>query len=206
MTPTNPLQPNLAFNEYTHGFNATQRPATNTNRERPSNADKGTARALSTNAAHNLGVKATVKQYGSQIENAGSMTIRDKQNSNSNLNYATNQAFAQSIAPPKPAKKKGPFARFDQVNEKIKIQVNVRDTSVSSNDEASVFNNTLKNKLDGFAYNVDDQDNLNNTGSVNVHKYDRVKAGFNVSYDSNSFQGIKNNLFKQTAAGQNHQG
>jgi hypothetical protein len=32
---------------------------------------------------------------------------------------------------------------------------------------------------------------------------DRIRAGFNVSYDSNSFQGIKNNLILQTKAGQN---
>jgi hypothetical protein len=28
-----------------------------------------------------------------------------------------------------------------------------------------------------------------------------LKTGFNVSYDSNSFQGIKNNLIMQTKAG-----
>jgi len=33
-------------------------------------------------------------------------------------------------------------------------------------------------------------------------KIDRIKAGFNVSYDSNTFQGIKNNLIMQTKAGQ----
>ena len=35
------------------------------------------------------------------------------------------------------------------------------------------------------------------------HRFDKLKAGFNVSYDSNSFQGIKNNLIMQTKAGQN---
>ena len=35
------------------------------------------------------------------------------------------------------------------------------------------------------------------------HMYDKLKAGFNVSYDSTSFQGIKNNLIQQTKAGQN---
>lgn len=35
-----------------------------------------------------------------------------------------------------------------------------------------------------------------------AYKYDRIKAGFNVSYDSNSFQGIKNNLIQQTKVGQ----
>lgn len=36
--------------------------------------------------------------------------------------------------------KRGPHAKFDQVYEKIRIQVNVRDTSISSNEGTGNFN------------------------------------------------------------------
>ena len=67
-------------------------------------------------------------------------------------------------------RKKGPQAKFDQVYEKVRIQVNVRDNSLSSNEGTGTFNN--------FGQNM---------GTISPAKIDRVRAGFNVSYDSNSF-------------------
>ena len=55
----------------------------------------------------------------------------------------------------------------------MRIQVNVRDNSVSSNEGTGT---------------------LNNIGKPSTEASTRLKTGFNVSYDSNSFQGIKNNL------------
>ena len=61
--------------------------------------------------------------------------------------------------------------------------MNVRDTSVSSNEGTGNFTNMLKLDQGDSKTSIDRvEDNPNS-----VSKYDRVKAGFNVSYDSNSF-------------------
>lgn len=78
--------------------------------------------------------------------------------------------------------------RFEQVIEKVRIQVNVRDSSISSNEGQAPLTNNLKNESkESFTYN---------DKSKTVRHHERVKAGFNVSYDSNTFQGIKNNLIQ----------
>jgi len=90
--------------------------------------------------------------------------------------------------------KRGPHAKFDQVYEKIRIQVNVRDTSISSNEGTGNFN--------GISATQGTNEDVEDETPSKAYKYDRIKAGFNVSYDSNSFQGIKNNLIQQTKVGQ----
>lgn len=104
--------------------------------------------------------------------------------------------------------------------EKIRFQVNVRDNSVSSNEGTqtmnqlqSLFQKTgtsagitgrLEGPNDPQRIQFDDEVSQERARDYSSsHRYDKLKAGFNVSYDSNSFQGIKNNLIMQTKAGQN---
>jgi len=114
--------------------------------------------------------------------------------------------------------RKGPHARFDQVVEKIRFQVNVRDNSVSSNEGTQTLNQLggLFHKTGTSAGAGGRPDGSNDPQRIQFddeasqerardysssHRFDKLKAGFNVSYDSNSFQGIKNNLIMQTKAG-----
>ena len=99
-----------------------------------------------------------------------------------------------------------------QAIEKIRFQVNVRDNSVSSNEGTSQPLNQLGTMLVrpeftaesmGGTLEPNQAESSPERLNAEVQRIDRLKAGFNVSYDSNSFQGIKNNLFKQTKAGQN---
>jgi hypothetical protein len=64
--------------------------------------------------------------------------------------------------------------------------VNVRDTSVSSNEGTSNFNNMLKPLNDEGSKDSINIDKEIQAINKQEHK-ERVKAGFNVSYDSNSF-------------------
>ena len=100
--------------------------------------------------------------------------------------------------------------RHHTVIEKIRFQVNVRDNSISSNEGVTQQRNQLGQmlvkpdmppaSLGGTVEPTGDEVSPERI-EHNMHRIDRLKAGFNVSYDSNSFQGIKSNLFKQTKAG-----